>query len=138
MTAGCNMSRVERLIKYFYMGVKNLGSRVIFAWIMTVYMQSGLIHTYPCLYLGKKKCAWEMTLLTFFKWYLNNLNLEFEKILLSHFWKNEIWSFLPYRAESDFRAKSLNKGPFKASDCQNATNMWFSIEDLRKKIPLFL
>ena len=25
-------------------------------------------HTYPWLYLGKKKCAWEMTLITFLKW----------------------------------------------------------------------
>ena len=35
------------------------------------------------------------------------------------------------------RAESLNKAPFKASDCQNATNMWFSIEDLRKKCHWF-
>ena len=65
---------------------------------------------------------------------MDNLNPEFKKILASRFWKNEIWSFLPYRAESDLRAKSLNKVPFKASDCQNATNMWFSIEDLRKNL----
>ena len=25
-------------------------------------------HTYPWLYLGKKKCAWKMTLITFLKW----------------------------------------------------------------------
>ena len=95
-------------------------------------------HTYPWLYLGKKKCAWEMTLITFFKCYVSNLNPEFEKILSRDFWKNVIWSFLPYKAESDLRAKSLNKVPFKAPDCQNATNMWFSIEDLRKKMPLVL
>ena len=46
--------------------------------------------------------------------------------------------FLPYKAEADLKAKSLNKVPFKASDCQNGTKMWFSIEDLRKKMPLVL
>ena len=44
-----------------------------------------------------------------------------------------ILSFLPFKAESDLRAKSLNKACFKASDCKNATNMQFFIEDLRKK-----
>ena len=58
-------------------------------------------HTYPWLYLGKKKCAWEMTLITFFKCYVSNLNPEFEKILSRDFWKNVIWSFLPYKAQSD-------------------------------------
>ena len=37
------MSRVESLIKFLCMRVKNLGFRVIFARIMTFYMQSGLI-----------------------------------------------------------------------------------------------
>ena len=79
-----------------------------------------------------------MTLLTFLKCYVDNLNPEFKKILSRAFWKNAIWSFLPYKAESELRAESLNKAPFKASDFQNATNMWFSIEDLRKKMPLVL
>ena len=35
------------------------------------------------------------------------------------------------------RAKSINKALFKVSDCQNATNMWFFIEDLRKKCHWF-
>ena len=35
------------------------------------------------------------------------------------------------------RAKSLNKAPFKGTHCQNAINMWFSIEDLRKKCNWF-
>ena len=42
-------------------------------------------HTYPRLYLKKKKCAWEMTLLTFLKCYVDNLNPEFKKILASPF-----------------------------------------------------
>ena len=42
-------------------------------------------HTYPRLYLEKKKCPWEMTLLTFLKCYVDNLNLEFKKILASPF-----------------------------------------------------
>ena len=69
---------------------------------------------------------------------MDNLNPEFKKFLSSPFWKNAIWSLLPYKAKSDLRAKSLNKVPFKASDCQNGTKMWFSIEDLRKKMPLVL
>ena len=38
-----------------------------------------LSHTYPGLYLGKKKCAWKITLITFLKWQVDNLNLEFKK-----------------------------------------------------------
>ena len=84
-----------------------------------------------------------MTLITFLKWYVDNLNPEFKKNLSRAFWKNAIWSFLPYKAESELRAESLSKAPFKASDCQNGTNVWFSIEDLKKnaigfiKFPLF-
>ena len=55
-------------------------------------------HTYPRLYLEKKKCAWEMILLTLFKCYVDNLNPKFKKSLASRFWKNGIWSFLPYKA----------------------------------------
>ena len=72
----------------------------------------------------------------FFKCLVDNLNPEFEKNLWRDFWKNAIWRFLPNKAESDLRAKSLNKAPFKATDYQNATNMWFPIGDLRKKMPL--
>ena len=42
-------------------------------------------HTYPGLYLGKKKCAWKMTLITFLKWQVDNLNLEFKKNLSRDF-----------------------------------------------------
>ena len=69
---------------------------------------------------------------------MDNLNPEFKKFLSSPFWKNAIWSFLPSKAGSDLRAKSLNKVPFKAFDCQDATDMWLSIEALRKKMPLVL
>ena len=95
-------------------------------------------HTYPWLYLGKKKCAWKMTGTTFFKCLVDNLNPEFKENLWRDFWKNAILRFLPYKAKSDLRAKSPNRAPFKASDYQNATNMWFSIEDLRKEMPLVL
>ena len=53
----------------------------------------------------------------FFKCLMDNLNLEFKKILASRFWKNAIWRFLPYKAESEFRAESLSKVPYKASEC---------------------
>ena len=98
----------------------------------------GCEHTYPWLYLEKKKCAWKMTLITFLKCLLVNLNPEFKKNLWRDFWKNTILRFLPYKAESDLRAKSLSRAPFKATIYQNATNMWFPIEDLRKKCQLFL
>ena len=74
-----------------------------------------------------------MTLITFLKWQVDNLNLEFKKNLSRDFWKNAIWSLLPYKAESDLKEKSVNKVPFEASYCQNDTNMWYSKEDLRKK-----
>lgn len=66
------------------------------------------------------------------------LNPELEKILARDFSRNAISSFLPYKSESDLRAKSLNKAPFEVSDCQNATIMWFSIETVRNKMPLVL
>ena len=74
----------------------------------------------------------------FFKCLVDNLNPEFEKNLWRDFWKNAIWRFLPYKAESDLKAKSLNRAPLKATDYQNATNMWFPIENLRKNIICFL
>ena len=46
--------------------------------------------------------------------------------------------FLLYKAESDLKEKSVNKVPFEASYCQNDTNMWYSKEDLRKKMPFVL
>ena len=64
-----------------------------------------------------------MTVTTFFKCLVNNLNPEFEKNLWRDFFKNAILRFLPYKAKSDLRAKSLNRAPFKATDYQNATNM---------------
>ena len=100
--------------------------------------QHYLSHTYPRLYLVKKKCAWKMILTTFFKCWVVNLNPEFKKNLWRDFWKNAIWRFLPYKAESDLRAKSLSRAPFKATNYQNATNMWFPIENLRKNIICFL
>ena len=48
----------------------------------------------------------------------------------SCFYFQNCWSFLPYKAETDFRAKLVFIAPFKATDCQNNTNYWFSIEDL--------
>ena len=84
-------------------------------------------HTYPELYLGKKKCPWEMTLITFFKCYVSNLNPEFEKILSRDFWKNAIWSFLPYKAQSELRAKSVKRAPYKAADCPKDPEIWFPI-----------
>ena len=82
-------------------------------------------HTYPWLYLGKKKCALEMTLITFLKCYVSNLNPEFEKILSRDFWKNAIWSFLPYKAQSELRAKSVKRSPYKAADCPKDPEIWF-------------
>ena len=107
---------------------------------ISVWWGSGTIanltgHTYPGLYLGKKKCAWKMTLITFLKWQVDNLNLEFKKNLSRDFWKNAIWSFLLYKAVSDLKVKSVNRVPFKATDYQNASNIWFSIQHLRKKMP---
>ena len=99
--------------------------------------KTSTIHTYPGLYLGKKKCAWKMTLITFLKWQVDNLNLEFKKNLSRDFWKNAIWSFLLYKAESDLKEKSVNKVPFEASYCQNDSKMWYSKENLRKKCLLF-
>ena len=69
---------------------------------------------------------------------MDNLNLEFKKNLSRDFWKNAIWSFLLFKAESDLKEKSVNKVPFEASYCQNDTNMWYSKEDLRKKMPFVL
>ena len=97
-----------------------------------------MFHTYPRLYLGKKKCAWKMTLITFLKWQVDNLNLEFKKNLSRDFWKNAIWSFLLYKAESDLKEKSVNKIPFEAFYCQNDSKMWYSKENLRKKMPFVL
>ena len=68
-----------------------------------------------------------MTLVTFFKCQVDNLNQEFKKNLSRDFWKNAIWNYLPYKAESDFEAKLVKKAPFKAIDCKNTTNMWFSL-----------
>ena len=86
-----------------------------------------LEHTYPWLYLGKKKCHWEMTLITFFKWYVSNLNPEFEKNLSRDFWKNAIWRFLPYIAQSDLRAKSVKRAQYKAADCPKDPEIWILI-----------
>ena len=69
---------------------------------------------------------------------MDNLNPEFEKNLSIDFGKNAIWSFLLYKAESDLKEKSVNKVPFEAYYCQNDTNMWYSKEDLRKKMPFVL
>ena len=69
---------------------------------------------------------------------MDNLNPEFKKNLSSRFWINAIWNFLLNKAKLDLRAKSLNKAPFKATHGQNATNMRFSMEDLRKKMPSVL
>ena len=46
--------------------------------------------------------------------------------------------FLPYSAESYLRAKSVNRTPFKGTECQNVNNMWFPIENLRKNAICFL
>ena len=54
---------------------------------------------------------------------MDNLNPEFKKILSRAFWKNAIWSFLSYKAESELRAESLNKVPFKAS-FKEQLNKW--------------
>ena len=43
------------------------------------------LHTYPWLYLEKKKCAWKMTITTFLKCLLVNLNPEFKKNLWRDF-----------------------------------------------------
>ena len=94
-------------------------------WLAWPHCSTG--HTYPWLYLGKKKCAWVMTLITFFKCYVSNLNPEFEKILSRDFWKNAIWSFLPYKAQSDLRAKSVKRAPYKAADCPKDPEIWFAI-----------
>ena len=63
---------------------------------------------------------------------MENLNQESKRNLTSVLEKNVIWNLLSYKTESDMRAKSVNRAPFKATDCQNATKMWFSLENLRK------
>ena len=58
-----------------------------------------------------------MTLVTFLsaKWTTDIQSLK--KFWRAVFEKNAICSSLPYKAESGFRTKSLNKVPFKASNC---------------------
>ena len=64
-----------------------------------------------------------MTLLTLLsaKWTTEIQSLK--KFWREIFEKMQFVVFLPYKAESDLRAKSLNKEPFKVSDFQNATIM---------------
>ena len=60
-----------------------------------------------------------MTLITFLiaKWTTTIQSLkESEERFLK---KNEIWSFLPNKAALALRVKSVNRPPFKATDCQN-------------------
>ena len=61
----------------------------------------------------EQKCM-ENDINNIFKCLADNLNPEFERNMVSCFWKNAIWRFLPYKAESDLNAKS------KATDYQNA------------------
>ena len=68
-----------------------------------------------------------MTLITFLKCYVSNLNPEFEKILSRDFWKNVIWSVLPYKAQSELKAKSVKRAPYKAADCPKDPEIWFPI-----------
>ena len=68
-----------------------------------------------------------MTLITFLKCQVANLNPEYEKNLSRDFWKNAIWSFLPYKAQSDLRAKSVKRAPYKSTDCPKDPEIWFPI-----------
>ena len=71
----------------------------------------------------KEKMCMENDFNNFFEVVGGQLKSRVLKKSFKRFLKKCDVSFLPYKADSDLKAKSANRAPFEASDCQNTTNM---------------